>query len=155
MHDLFRLFIPKRSLPHQSPLRTCPLRSGTKAALTDSETGIKVPFRSDKFNFTLIWESKGATLSPCIRIQVQPSHYLWQLWERVGERGSRRGEEKEKRSPTICLRRAQIMEICCVSRHTIFLSFPQTQTRLSMSGWVTVHSSEDALAGVACAACFW
>lgn len=27
MHDLLFLFIPKCSLPHQSPLRTCPLRS--------------------------------------------------------------------------------------------------------------------------------
>lgn len=131
-----------------------------KAALTDSETGIKVPFQSDKFNFTLIWERRRTTLSSYIRIQAQPSHKCTLSmtalreggWKRVTSRGRKR---KRKRSAKICPRRVQIMEICRVSRHMIFLSFPQNQTRLPMSGWVTVQYSEDALAGVVCVTCFW
>lgn len=67
-------------------------------------------------------------------------------WKRVTSRGRKKiGYDM----------RAQIMEICRVCLHMIFLSFPRTKTRLLMSGWVTVHYSEDALSGVVCAAWFW
>lgn len=83
-------------------------------------------------------------------------HYLWQLWEWGGvKEGHTKGREKEKRSTMFCLRCAQIMEIWRVSLHMKFLSFPQIQTCLLMSGWVTVRYSEDALTRVVCAACFW
>lgn len=71
-------------------------------------------------------------------------------WKRVMLRG-----RKRKRLATICLRCAQIIKFCCVSHRMIFISFPQIQTCLLKSGWVTVHYSEDALAGMVCAACFW
>lgn len=130
-----------------------------EAALTDSEAGIKVPFQSDKFNFTLIWESSRATLSSYIRIQAQPSLSMTALREvGVGLWGGEEGhvEEKEKKKisydmPQTC---ANNKNLLCVSAYDVSF-LPQIQTRLPMSGWVTVHYSEDALAGVACAACTW